>query len=183
MQKITDGMVVSLNYVLTVDGETVAQTEDGDPMEYLHGSEEILPGLEAALGDKQVGDKFSVTLAPEDAYGEYDDEDVEEIDREDIPNVDELEVGMVVEVEDEDGYAYMAQVREIGDKVVVLDFNPPLAGKMLTYEVEVLAVREATEEELDHGHAHGEWTDEDEDEDEEGDDVEYEYVDEDDEEA
>ncbi len=163
MAKITDGQVVSLNYVLTVEGEILAQTEAGDPMEYLHGAQEILPGLETALEGKQVGDKFSVTLAPEDAYGEYDEEDVEEIDRADIPNVEELEIGMVVEVEDEDGYAYMAQVQEIGAKVVVLDFNPPLAGKTLTYDVEVIAMREATEEELEHGHAHGEdWDEEDE---------------------
>ena len=168
MQKITDGLVVSLNYVLTVDGETLAQTDADDPMEYLHGAEEILPGLERALDGKQVGDKFSVTLQPEDAYGDYDDEDVEEIDRADIPNVEELEIGMVVEVEDEDGYAYMAQVREIGEKVVTLDFNPPLAGKTLTYDVEVVAIREATAEELEHGHSHG-------DEDEEDD---YEYEDE-----
>jgi FKBP-type peptidyl-prolyl cis-trans isomerase SlyD len=154
---------------LTVDGETLAKTDAGDPMDYLHGAEEILPGLEASLEGKQVGDKFTVTLQPEDAYGEYDDEDIEEIDREDIPNVDELEVGMVVEVEDEDGYAYMAQVQEIDDKVVVLDFNPPLAGKTLTYNVEVVGVREATEEELDHGHAHGgDWDEEDD----------YEYEDE-----
>src|SRR4051794_4020659 len=167
MAKITDGLVVSLNYVLTVDGETLAQTDADDPMEYLHGAEEILPGLERALDGKQVGDKFSVTLQPEDAYGEYDDEDVEEIDRADIPNVEELEVGMVVEVEDEDGYAYMAQVREIGEKIVTLDFNPPLAGKTLTYDVEVVAIREATAEELEHGHSHG-------DGDEEEDDYEYE---------
>jgi FKBP-type peptidyl-prolyl cis-trans isomerase SlyD len=170
MAKITDGVVVSLDYVLTVDGETLAKTEPGDPMEYLHGAEEILPGLETALDGKQVGDKFSVTLQPEDAYGDYDDEEREEIDRADIPNIDELEVGMEVEVEDEDGYAYRAMVLEIGPKIVVLDFNPPLAGKILTYDVEVVGIREATEEELEHGHAHGNGFDE-EDED-------YEYEDE-----
>ena len=163
MEKITDGMVVSLNYVLTVDGEQLAKTEAGDPMEYLHGAEEILPGLEAALTDKQVGDKFSVTLTPEEGYGDYEEEDVEEIDRADIPNADELEVGMGVEVEDEDGYAYRAMVLEIGPKIVTLDFNPPLAGKTLTYDVEVVGVREATAEELEHGHAHGEGWEEDED--------------------
>ncbi len=170
MPKISDGMVVNLNYVLTVDGSVVAQTEGDEPMEYLHGADEILPGLEAALEGKQVGDKFSITLAPADAYGEYDDEDVEEIDRADIPNADELEIGMVVEVEDEDGYEYMASVTKIGDQVVVLDFNPPLAGKTLTYDVEVLSIREATEEEIAHGHVH----DEDWDEDEEYDEEEYE---------
>ncbi len=168
-------MVVSLNYVLTVGGEVLAQTDDGDPMEYLHGVGEILPGLEAALEGKEVGDKFSVTLDPQDAYGDYDEDDLEEIDRADIPNVEDLEVGMAVEVEDEDGYAYMATVTEIDDKVVVLDFNPPLAGKTLTYDVEVVGIREATPEELEHGHSHGaDWSEEDE-EDEEDD---YEYEDE-----
>lgn len=166
MAKITDGLVVSLDYVLTVDGETLAKTEPGEPMEYLHGAEEILPGLEAALDGKQVGDKFSVTLQPEDAYGDYDDEEREEIDRADIPNIDELEVGMEVEVEDEDGYAYRAMVLEIGPQIVTLDFNPPLAGKTLTYDVEVVGIREATEEELEHGHAHGNDFDEEDEEDE-----------------
>lgn len=163
MQTIQDDLVVSLKYTLTVDGEVVTQT-DGEPMEYLHGAEEILPGLEVALAGRQVGDKFSVTLQPEDAYGEYDEDEIEEIDREDIPNIDELEVGMDVEVEDEDGYAYPAQVVEITDKVVVLDFNDRLAGKTLTYDVEVVGIREATAEELEHGHSHGEdWEDEEED--------------------
>lgn len=163
MQKIEDGLVVSLNYILTVDGEVLAKTDATDPMEYLHGAEEILPGLEAALTGKQVGDKFSVTLAPEDAYGDYDDEDIEEIDRADIPNADELEVGMAVEVEDEEGYAYTAEVIDMTDKLVTLDFNPPLAGKTLTYDVEVIGVREATAEELEHGHAHGNGWEDDED--------------------
>lgn len=168
MQTIQDDLVVSLRYALTVDGEVVTET-GGEPMEYLHGAEEILPGLEVALTGRKVGDKFSVTLQPEDAYGEYDEDEIEEIDREDIPNIDELEVGMDVEVEDEDGYAYPAQVLEITDKVVVLDFNDRLAGKTLTYDVEVVGIREATPEELEHGHSHGEdWEDEED----------YEYEDE-----
>ena len=171
MQTVSNNMVVSLKYVLTVDGVVVEET-NGEPMEYLHGAEEILPSLEALLTGKQIGDKLSVTLAPEDAYGEYDEDEIEEIDREDIPNVDELEVGMEVEVEDEDGYAYPAQVRDITDKVVVLDFNDRLAGKTLTYDVEVVAIREATPEEIEHGHTHhAGWEDEE-------DDFDYEYEDE-----
>lgn len=163
MEKVTGGKVVSLNYVLTVDGETLAQAEAGEPMEYLHGAQEILPGLEAAIDGKLVGDKFSVTLEPEDAYGEYEDEDVEEIDRADIPNADELEAGMAVEVEDEDGFTYTAEVIEVTPEIVVLDFNPPLAGKTLTYDVEIVGLREATAEELEHGHVHGDHWEEDED--------------------
>lgn len=158
--QITDGLVVSLSYVLTVDGEEIARTDDGDPMAYLHGVGEILPGLEQALTGKRVGDRVQVTLTPDEAYGEYDEEDFEEIDIDDIPNSDELEVGMVVEVEDEDGYAYAATVAEISDEVVVLDFNPPLAGKTLNYDVTVVGIRPATDEERQHGHAHGEWVDE-----------------------
>src|SRR5690606_16527032 len=76
-EKITDGMVVSLAYVLTVDGVEVSRTDADDPLEYLHGAENIIPGLEAALTGKQVGDKINVTLAPEDAYGDYDQDEVE----------------------------------------------------------------------------------------------------------
>lgn len=172
--QITDGKVVSLNYTLTVEGEVVVQTEPGDPMDYLHGYGEILPGLEKALTGKAIGDTLTLTLAPEDAYGPYDEEDFEEIDLDDIPDGANLQVGMVVEVEDEDGYSYTATVAEISDGVVTLDFNPPLAGKTLTYAVEVLAIRDATEEEIQHGHAHDDEDDEDEwdgyDEDEEDDD-------------
>jgi FKBP-type peptidyl-prolyl cis-trans isomerase SlyD len=146
----------------------VARTDDGEPMDYLHGAQNILPGLEKALDGKRVGDKFAVTLTPDEAYGDYDDENIEEIDRENIPGADELEVGMVVEVEDDDGY-YVAHVMEINDETIILDFNPPLAGKTLTYDVEVVGVRDADEDELAHGHAHGVWTDEDDD------DFDYEY--------
>jgi len=155
VERITDGMVVSLAYRLTVEGEVVAQTDDGEPLEYLHGAQNIVPGLEAALDGKVVGDKISVTLTPDEAYGAYDEEDYEEVDRADIPDADQLEVGMVLEVEDEDGYSYMAFVKELTADTVVLDFNPPLAGKTLTYDVEVMSMRAATEEELAHGHVHG----------------------------
>jgi FKBP-type peptidyl-prolyl cis-trans isomerase SlyD len=164
VDRIEDGVVVSLNYVLTVDGEEIARTEAGEPMDYLHGAENIVPGLEAALTGKVLGDRVSVTLSPDDAYGEYDEDNVEELDREDVPNADELEAGMIIEVEDEEGFTYLATVREISGDVVVLDYNPPLAGKTLTYDVEVVALREADDEELAHGHPHS-FGDEHDDED------------------
>lgn len=161
VDRIADGVVVSLNYVLTVDGEEIARTEAGEPMDYLHGAENIVPGLERALTGKQIGDRVSVTLEPADAYGEYDEENVEELDREDVPQADELEKGMVIEVEDEEGYSYLAFVRDMTSDMVVLDYNPPLAGKTLTYDVEVVRLRPADEEELAHGHPHGFGDDED----------------------
>ncbi len=154
-QYIADNMVVSLAYTLTVDGEELSRATQEEPMEYLHGYQEIVPGLEAALAGKKISDRFSVTLAPADAYGDYDEENFEEIERSDIEDSDDLEIGMVLEVEDEDGFAYMAHVAEINGNTVVLDFNPPLAGKTLVYAVEVLDIRLADEEEIEHGHAHG----------------------------
>jgi FKBP-type peptidyl-prolyl cis-trans isomerase SlyD len=185
MERVAPGKVVSLAYTLTVDGQEVARTEANEPMEYLHGAQNILPGLEAALDGRSVGEQFSVTLPPDQAYGDYDEEDMEEIDREDVPGAEDLEVGMVVEVEDEDGYSYIAHVRSINSETILLDFNPPLAGKTLTYDVEVVGVREATEEELDHGHVHGGIWEEDDDEWEEDDEDwdEDEYVEEDEDET
>lgn len=155
IDQIADGVVVGLTYVLTVDGEIISEAQADDPLEYLHGAQNIIPGLEAALTGKKLGDKLSVTLQPEDAYGDYEEDDVEELDRSEMPDADMLEEGMLVEIEDEDGFSYMAVVAEITDDTVVLDFNPPLAGKILTYDVEVVSLRAASAEELDHGHVHG----------------------------
>jgi len=167
IDRIQDGVVVSLAYRLTVDGEEIARTDDGEAMEYLHGAENIVPGLEKALTGRKIGDQFAVTLQPDEAYGDYDDENIEELDRQDVPDAETLEKGMVIEVEDEEGFVYLAFVRDLTADTVVLDYNPPLAGKTLTYEVEVLALREADDEELAHGHVHGMddlWDDEDDDE-------------------
>lgn len=154
VNRITDGVVVSLAYSLTVDGEVIEQVGADEPLEYLHGADMIVPGLEAVLQGKQVGEKLHVTLPPDQAYGEYDEDEIEEIDLDEMPESEQLQEGMMVEVEDEDGETYYAFVAEITDDSVVLDFNPPLAGKTLTYDVEVLGMREATQEEIEHGHLH-----------------------------
>lgn len=161
---VQDDVVVSITYVLTVDDQEIDRAEKVDPLDYLHGAENIVPGLEAALTGKKIGDKISVTLSPDDAYGMYDDDDVEEVPLEDLDiPVEELEIGMPMEVEDEDGFFYQAFLREINDDAVILDFNHPLAGKTLSYDAEVVGLREATEQELDHGHVHYDDFDDDED--------------------
>ncbi len=128
VDRITDGVVVSMTYVLTVDGEEVGRADENEPLEYLHGAENIVPGLEAALEGKTVGDAVHVTVPPEEAYGDYDDEEIDEFDLDEIPGGENLEEGMIVEVEDEDGFVYIGTVMEVVDGVVVVDFNPPLAG-------------------------------------------------------
>jgi FKBP-type peptidyl-prolyl cis-trans isomerase SlyD len=191
IEKIEDGVVVSLAYTLTVDGEEVDRADADDPLEYLHGAENIVPGLEDALTGRKVGDKLSVTLNPDQAYGEYDEDDIEVVERDEIPDADLLRTGMLIEAEDESGNVSLGMVREINDGNIVLDFNPPLAGKTLTYNVEVLGLREADSEELAHGHPHGlhshfdEFDDDDDDydwdDDDEFDEDGYEYYDDDEE--
>lgn len=158
---VQDNMVVTFGYILTAEGQEIERATADDPAEYLHGAENIIPGLEEALAGKHVGDKFSITLQPEDAYGEYDEEDLDEIERDDIPDGAELEVGMVLILEDDNNNMFEASVKEINADTVVLDFNPPLAGKTITYDIEIFDIREADEDELEHGHVHGaeEWDD------------------------
>ena len=154
VESISDDVVVSLIYTLTVDGEEVERADRDDPLEYLHGTGSIVPGLEMILEGKRVGDKIHATLPPDQTYGDYDPEEVEQVDRDSLEIDVDVEPGVVVEVEDEDGELYVATITEITDDLVTLDFNPPLAGKTLTYDVEVIGLREATEDELDHGHVH-----------------------------
>jgi FKBP-type peptidyl-prolyl cis-trans isomerase SlyD len=151
---ITEGVVVSLAYTLTVDGKEVESADRDEPLDYLHGAGNIVPGLEELLEGKRVGDRVHATLPPDMAYGDYDPEETDEFERELLEIDVDLEVGMEVEVEDEDGYTYVATVIKLTDDTVTLDFNPPLAGKTLTYDLEVVALRPATEDEIDHGHVH-----------------------------
>lgn len=153
--QITKDSVVTLDYRLHLgDGKIIDESEPGDPLVYLHGYEEIVPGLEKALEGKKAGESLKVEVAPKDGYGEYDPESVEEVPREDFPPDMELEAGGIVSATDEDGDDVEFLVKEVRAKTVVIDFNDPMAGKTLHFEVTVRDVRAATPEELEHGHAH-----------------------------
>ncbi|WP_034386850.1 peptidylprolyl isomerase [Deinococcus sp. YIM 77859] len=149
---ITQDKVVEIDYVLKVDGEVVDRSEPGEPLVYLHGHNNIIPGLERALEGKKAGDSLHVTVQPEEGYGERDEDNVDELDRADFD--DEVEVGATYYAQAEDGSVLPFTVVGIeGDRVQV-DFNPPLAGQVLNFDVTVRHVRDATPEELEHGHAH-----------------------------
>lgn len=150
---IQNGAVVSLAYTLKLaNGEVIDYTEADDPLEYLHGADNIIPGLERELAGLKVGDQRDVRVAPADGYGEYDPTEVEEIPTKELPKGVNLKVGMVVAIPDEDGNLNEAMVREITASHVTLDFNHPLAGQPLFFSVEVVGLREATAEELENGH-------------------------------
>lgn len=155
MSKLTlqNDRVGAIAYKLTVDGqiEEVITTEDA--IEYLHGAENIIPGLEEALEGKSVGDKFAIMISPDKGYGEYDAEDIDEIPLAEFElDTSDLQVGEEIELwSEEDGDIFEATILDITDTMIKLDFNHPMAGKTLNYEVEVVDVREATAEEIELG--------------------------------
>jgi FKBP-type peptidyl-prolyl cis-trans isomerase SlyD len=154
-ETIDQDVVVTMKYALSLDdGSVVEFSDDAEPLMYLHGHENLIPGLERELQGLKIGDSKKVTVDADEGYGEYDPEDFDVVDRSEFPSDFEPEEGMLLEIHDEDGGDYVAMVTEFNDETVTLDFNHPMAGKRLHFEVTVLGLREATPEELDHGHVH-----------------------------
>jgi FKBP-type peptidyl-prolyl cis-trans isomerase SlyD len=153
---VRDGLVVSMEYTLSVDGEVLDSSKDAGPLQFLAGYDNIVPGLEREMVGMKIGESKNVLVLPEDGYGEFDEEAFMEVPRSEFPSDMELETGLELHVTDEDGQHQFAFVESFNDKTVHLDFNHPLAGAELQFNVKVVALREATKEELDHGHAHEE---------------------------
>jgi FKBP-type peptidyl-prolyl cis-trans isomerase SlyD len=153
--EISQDTVVSIAYTLSNDAGDVLDTSEGaEPLSYIHGRGQIIPGLEAALAGRAVGDAFQIRIPPGDAYGEHDPELVQQARRAQFGG-EEPEVGMQVEAQGPDGRETLTIVAVEGD-VVTLDANHPLAGVTLNFDVTIVEVRAATTQELAHGHVHGE---------------------------
>ncbi len=149
--------VVSIEYsVHTDEGALVDTTEGRAPLQYLHGSGHILPKLEAALEGMEVGESKEVMLEAEDAYGEKMDVEEEWIPIDVFPEGIQLEPGMALQGRTSEGQMVPLYVKKVEEERILVDYNHPLAGKRLNFDVEVQNVREATDEELSHGHAHSE---------------------------
>ena len=153
--QVTVNRVVTIQYTLTDDSGTVLDQAGAEqPLVYLHGAGNIIPGLEKALTDKQSGDQLDVTIAPEDAYGERVESMVQTVPRNMFQGIDSIEPGMRFQAEGNTG-PVLVSVTKVEDDQVTIDGNHPLAGETLTFAVEIADVREATSEELEHGHVHG----------------------------
>jgi len=153
---VQDGLVVSMEYTLTVDGEVLDSSRDAGPLQFLAGYDNIIPGLEREMIGMKVGESKKVVVAPADGYGEYDEEAYIEAPRSEFPKDMEIELGMELGVTDEDGNHQMAFIESFDDDTVRLDLNHPLAGAELHFNVKVVGLREPTREELEHGHVHEE---------------------------
>ncbi|MBB3242992.1 FKBP-type peptidyl-prolyl cis-trans isomerase SlyD [Pseudomonas sp. Tn43] len=154
---IAANKAVSIDYTLTDDaGKVIDSSAGGAPLVYLHGAGNIIPGLEKALEGKAVGDELKVAVEPEDAYGEYSAELVSTLDRKNFEGVDELEVGMQFHASAPDGQMQIVTIRDLDGNDVTVDGNHPLAGQRLNFQVKIVDIRDASQEEIAHGHVHGE---------------------------
>ncbi|MDB6060381.1 MAG: peptidylprolyl isomerase [Verrucomicrobiaceae bacterium] len=146
--------VVSIHYELTNDaGEVLDTSADGEPLTYLQGAHNIIPGLEQALVGHKVGDQLKVTVQPEDGYGVKQPDMVQEVPRDAFPDPDSIELGMRFTAQSEHGDVSV-EVTAVSASHVTVDGNHPLAGQVLHFAVTIDEVRTATQEELDHGHVH-----------------------------
>ena len=152
---IGDDSVVSFHYKLRDDTGTFNETsEEGSPVVYMHGHNNIVPGLEKELRGKKSGDKLTATVTPEEGYGQRNENAVQRVPVKHLATRGPFSVGQTVVVNTREG-GRQARVVKVGHFNVDLDLNHPLAGRTLTFDIEILEVRAATEQELAHGHAHG----------------------------
>lgn len=159
MSQISDNTVVQFNYTLTdTEGKQLESNYDSEPLAYLHGHKGMIPAIEAELAGKAVGDKVSITLTPDLAYGERREGQEQRVPLKHLQGLPKgsrsWKPGMVAVVKTDQGMRQVTVVKP-GLKMVVVDLNHPLAGKTLTYDIEVVSIRAATDEEIAHGHAHG----------------------------
>ena len=152
---VADDVVVTMEYILTVDGEIVDSSKEDGPIQFLQGHGNIIPGLESHLGGLAVGESLQVLVAATDAYGDYDSEQIVDIPLDEFPEEICIEPGVELEMKDQDGDQLFARIVSVGKSRAKLDFNHPLAGKELTFDVTIVGLRPPTPEELEHGHVHG----------------------------
>lgn len=151
---ISKNSVVEFHYTLSEAGQEIETSTQSEPLTYLHGQSAMLPGLENAIEGKSVGDKFEVTLSPEESYGERRDDAIQRIPLKHLQGAKVWKPGMTAIVESNQG-RHQVTIVKVGRFNADCDLNHPFAGKTLTFAVEIASVREATEEELSHGHVHG----------------------------
>lgn len=147
--------VIAFHYTLKdTNGEEMESSRDKEPMSYLHGANNIIPGLEKAMEGRAVSDTFSVTIEPEDAYGVRNENNIQRVPLKRLKGLGKISVGQVLNLQTNKGQVQVT-VLKVGRFNVDVDGNHPLAGIQLTFDVDITDIRDATEEETKHGHVHG----------------------------
>ena len=152
---INDNMVVQFNYTLRDEkGEVLESNEGRDPIAYLHGNDNMMPGIEDAITGKSVGDKFTVTPPAADTYGERQEGAEQRVSVKHLVGAKVWKPGMAAVINTDQGQRQVT-ILKVGKFMATVDVNHPLAGRELTFDIEVVSARDATDEEITHGHAHG----------------------------
>ncbi len=153
-KKVEKNKVVSLEYTLKLESGEVVDESHGEPIVYLHGAGQLIPGLEKGMEGMSIGEERDITVSPEDAYGQIDENAIQEIPRSAFGD-NPVEVGMKFYADFGEGHNVPFYVKEVKEESVVVDFNHPLAGETLYFHVKVVDIRDATPDEIEHGHVHG----------------------------
>ncbi|WLQ11824.1 peptidylprolyl isomerase [Hahella aquimaris] len=152
---ISKNKVVQFHYILKdQEGKELENTYEDEVITYLHGHDNVLQGLEEALEGKDAGDKFEITLPPEKAFGLRQEDSIKRISKKYLKHAGRFQVGDAIPVKSEQG-VQVVTVMKIGHSMVDVDINHPYAGQTLTFALEVVSLRDAAKEEIDHGHVHG----------------------------
>ena len=153
--QIEDQKVVTLHYTLTDnEGRVIDKSDDGS-FAYLHGAKNIIPGLENALSGKSAGEELNVSVLPEEAYGVRDDSMLQQIPKNMFEDTSQIAVGTQFHAQGPNGEMLVVTVMEVEEEHVMVDGNHPLAGVELNFDVKIIDVRDASDEEAEHGHVHG----------------------------
>ncbi len=148
--------VGTINYkLIDSDGNQLDESSDGS-FSYLHGANNIIPGLEKALEGRKSGDSVSVDVKAEDAYGDHNEDLVQRVPRDIFPEDIDISIGMQFHAQSSEGHPMIVTINTIEEEEIVVDGNHPMAGMALHFDVDIIDVRDATSEEIDHGHVHGE---------------------------
>ena len=153
---VRNDLIVAIDYTLKVDNEVVDSSEGREPLEFLQGHGNIISGLESEMLGMKIGESKEVAVKPADGYGEIDEEAIMEVPTNEFPENIPVEIGTELQVQNENGEPVYARIDKVENNIPKLNFNHPLAGKKLLFSVQVIALREPSEEELAHGHVHHE---------------------------
>ena len=153
-QSVQNDIVVAMEYTLNVDGKVLDSSEGQELLEFLTGAGNIISGLEREMIGMKIGESKDVVVAPENGYGVMDEGAYMDVPRSEFPTDMPMRPGIEMELKDDNGDPKYARIEKVEGETVTLNFNHPLAGKELHFNVKVVSLREATAEELEHGHAH-----------------------------